>query len=69
MVYNQYTRLINHWQKVMPEKILTVDYEELVNDQIGRKLEDWVLDRCLQQVIDREYAYYNEELDMYHYIP
>lgn len=30
--YRLYERLMNHWQQVMPESILTVDYEDLVTD-------------------------------------
>ncbi len=30
--YNDYIELMNHWHTVLPERILTVNYEDLVND-------------------------------------
>ena len=31
--YAQYERLMGHWQKVMPERIFKLNYEDLVRDQ------------------------------------
>lgn len=33
--YQQYRRLVDHWHKVLPLKILDVQYEELLDDQEG----------------------------------
>jgi hypothetical protein len=33
--YNQYRRIMEHWHKVLPGRILDVDYEEMVADQEG----------------------------------
>jgi tetratricopeptide (TPR) repeat protein len=53
-MYLQYIRVMQHWEQVLPGKVLTVSYEELVNDteaQIRRVLQhcglEWE-DACLQ---------------------
>jgi tetratricopeptide (TPR) repeat protein len=52
--YNQYQRLMNHWQNVLPDFIFNVQYEKLINDQKGQTSEllkfcglDWD-DACLK---------------------
>ena len=42
--YTQYERLMDHWQKVNPEKILNIKYEDLIDNQedITRKLVDFL---------------------------
>ena len=53
VVYNQYTRLMQHWSKILPHNILTVDYEDLVQNQeeVSRQLIDFISlpwdDACL----------------------
>lgn len=44
LVYNQYTRLMQHWETVMPTRIMTVDYEDLVQNQesASRRLIDFI---------------------------
>lgn len=32
-VYNDYHKLMSHWQKVLGDKIITVEYEDLINHQ------------------------------------
>ena len=50
----QHIRLMDHWRRVLPARILEVDYESLVADQEGesRRLVDWLglewNERCLQ---------------------
>jgi tetratricopeptide (TPR) repeat protein len=34
--YKLYRRLMKHWSQVMPERFITVDYEELVRDNVGQ---------------------------------
>src|SRR5262249_7644005 len=40
----EHQMLMNHWESVLPGRILTVDYERLVADQEGesRRLIDWL---------------------------
>ena len=52
--YAQHLRLMAHWMKVLPGRIFTIDYEELVNEQETRSRAliahcglDWD-DRCLR---------------------
>ncbi len=53
VVYNEYTRLMQHWETVLPDRILTVDYEDIVNKQgeTTRQLIDFIgltwHDECL----------------------
>ena len=50
----QHVRLMAHWRRVLPVRVLEIDYESLVADQEGesRRLVDWLgldwNDRCLQ---------------------
>jgi tetratricopeptide (TPR) repeat protein len=50
----QHVRLMAHWRRVLPVRVLEIDYESLVADQEGesRRLVDWLGldwdDRCLQ---------------------
>ena len=52
--YAQHLRLIAHWMKVLPGRLFTIEYEDLVNEQEARSRElithcalDWD-DRCLR---------------------
>lgn len=53
LFYRQYHRLMEHWQKTLPVKILTIQYEDLVRNQeeISRKIIEFMDlewdDRCL----------------------
>jgi hypothetical protein len=42
--FAQYHRIIAHWRKTLPGKLLDVDYEETVSDleSVARKLVSWV---------------------------
>jgi len=42
--YNEYIELMDHWQRVLPDQILTVNYEDLVNDLPGTTA--IILDYC-----------------------
>ena len=54
LYYRQYLRLMAHWEKILPGRILTIKYEDLIADQEGvsRKLIEYLGlpwdDRCLQ---------------------
>lgn len=51
--YNRYIQLMEHWDKVLPSKVLHIRYEDTINDQEGqtRKLLDYLGlpwdDRCM----------------------
>jgi len=62
-MYLQYVRMMNHWDKVLPAKVLTVHYEEVVANaerQIRRMLEHCGLgwdEACLDfQLTDRTFS-------------
>ena len=41
--YREYERLMDHWYRVLPDQILTLDYEDMVNDEDNtrRRLIEW----------------------------
>ncbi|MAT64068.1 MAG: hypothetical protein CMN57_00290 [Gammaproteobacteria bacterium] len=43
-MYNCYRRLMHHWEKVLPQQIMTIDYESLVSNQVDltQRLLDFV---------------------------
>ena len=44
IVYREYRRLMRHWQAVIPGRLLTVDYEDLVRDQeaVSRRIIEFI---------------------------
>jgi tetratricopeptide (TPR) repeat protein len=42
--YNEYIELMDHWQRALPDQILTINYEDLVNDLPGTTA--IILDYC-----------------------